>query len=105
MGSCPASARYLAHAKPDNPPPIMATFFLVDVVFVVVFVIVVFVVDSIVNFLDSSAASSQFCVCFIRGGVGNRFDAICIEKANASWMPSKVRRRQRSSIVNRSCLW
>ncbi len=26
-GSWPASTRYFAQAKPDNPPPIMATFF------------------------------------------------------------------------------
>ena len=46
IGSCPASARYFAHANPLNPPPTMATrFFSVPLAF-----------RSVVNRFDSSPA-------------------------------------------------
>jgi len=59
-GMCPASARYLAHERPERPPPMIATLLRL-----------VWSTGSSANFLDNAAASRQFCVCFIRGGVGS----------------------------------
>ena len=45
MGSCPASTRYFAHARPERPPPTMATFFFFPMPL------------SSLNFCDSAAPS------------------------------------------------
>mmetsp|Transcript_11521 Transcript_11521/g.38066 ORF Transcript_11521/g.38066 Transcript_11521/m.38066 type:complete len:234 (-) Transcript_11521:78-779(-) len=59
-GVWPASERYLAHARPDRPPPMTATFLRCCGV------------AGSASLAESAAASRKFCVSLILDGVGGR---------------------------------
>lgn len=87
MGMCPASARYFAHERPERPPPMTATLLRL-----------VWSTSSFANFLDSAAASRQFCVCLMRGGVGSREETLLFQEETLLSVMTSLRECRREPL-------